>query len=106
MHRFMQNASDASAWPRSQTRRSTRVVNLVEYGLLAMLTITLISIGATLAGNKLNGVFSTVAVAMQQPGSAQDILSSRPTLFGQRTNRRGAPVERDVSGKLSALSAF
>ena len=71
-----------------------------------MLTITLVSIGATLAGNKLNGVFSTVAMAMQQPGSAQNILSSRPTSFGQRTNRKGAPVERDVSGKLTVLTAF
>ena len=105
MGRFSQNASRAFARPRSNTRRATQAVNLVEYGLLTMLIITLVSIGATLAGNKLNGVFSTVAMAMQQP-SAQKVLPSRPTSFGQSTNRKGAPVERDVSGKLSALSAF
>ena len=103
---FSQNAHRASARHSSNTRRSTNVVNVVEYGLLAMVTITLVSISATLAGNRLKGVFGTVAMAMQQPGSAQNILSSRPTSFGQRTNRKGAPVERDVSGKLSALSAF
>ena len=51
MNRFMQNSSDASAWSRSPTRRSANVLNVVDYGLLAMLLITLVSIGATLVGN-------------------------------------------------------
>ena len=84
MGRFSQNASRAFARPRSNTRRATQAVNLVEYGLLTMLIITLVSIGATLAGNEPNGVFSTVAMAMQQP-SAQKVLPSRPTSFGQST---------------------
>ena len=51
MNRFIQNLSDASAWSRSPTRRSANVLNVVDYGLLAMLLITLVSIGATLVGN-------------------------------------------------------
>lgn len=103
--RFSQNASHAFARPRSRGYRSADLANVVEYGLLTMVSITLVSIGATLAGNKLDGVFGTVAMAMQQP-SVQKVLTSRPTSFGQSTNRKGVPVERDVSGKLSALSAF
>lgn len=96
MHRLTQNTSNAYARRGGQARRS---VNVVEYGLLAMLVISLVSIGATLAGSKLKGAFSTVAVAMEESGRAQNILS-----FGQRTNRKGAPVEREVNGKIPALT--
>ncbi|HWJ19690.1 MAG TPA: hypothetical protein VNR65_13275 [Geobacterales bacterium] len=106
MGRFSQNASHAFARPKSRGHRSAHLANVVEYGLLSMLIIIVVSIGATLAGNKLNGVFGTVAMAMEQPGRSQNVLPSRPTSFGQTTNRKGAPVERDVSGKLSALSPF
>ncbi len=46
MHRFMQNMSDASA-----SRSPVVHLHAVDYGLLAMLLITLVAIGATLAGN-------------------------------------------------------
>ncbi len=98
MHRFAQHTSSASAWPRPRRRRSANLANVVEYGILAMLLMTLVSFGATFLGNKLNGVYFTVASAMEQPGRPQTMLS-----FGQRTNRKGAPVERDVSGKLPAI---
>ncbi len=49
----IQNSNDAPAWSGSPTRRSAYVVHLnaVDYGLLAMLFITLVSIGATLLRN-------------------------------------------------------
>jgi Flp pilus assembly pilin Flp len=73
---------------------------MVEYGLLAMLLITLVSIGATLGAGKLNGVFCAVAAAIEQSGRPQNLVS-----FAQRTNRKGAPIEREVSGKLSTIAA-
>ena len=100
MHRFTQNTSSASAWPRSRTRRSTDLAYVVEYGLLAMLVICFVSFGATFVGNKLNGVFLTVTTAMAQSDQPQNVL-----MFGQRTNRKGAPIEREVSGKLSAINS-
>jgi hypothetical protein len=53
MSRSIQNPSYAPACSGSPTRRSVYVVHLsaVDYGLLAMLLITLVSIGATLVGN-------------------------------------------------------
>ncbi|HWJ18164.1 MAG TPA: hypothetical protein VNR65_05485 [Geobacterales bacterium] len=53
MSRFIQNASDAFASSRSPTRQFANVIklNAVDYGLLAMLLVTLVSIGATLVGN-------------------------------------------------------
>ncbi len=101
MNRFTQDTSETQVWFGSNTRRSSSLAGAVEYGLLAMLIITLTSIGATLLGNKLTGIFSTVAYAMQQPGRPQNVVS-----FGQRTNRKGAPVEREVRSKLSALSSL
>ena len=46
MYRFMQNMSDASA-----SRSPVVHLNAVDYGLLAMLLITLVAFGASLAGN-------------------------------------------------------
>ncbi len=104
MHRLTQSASHASAWRRPPARRSTNVANVVEYGLLSMFIISLTSIGATFAGDKLTSVFNTVAMAMQQADTPQNVLAVRTTSSGQRTTRKGAPVERDTSGKLSPLS--
>ncbi len=52
MNRFVQKSSDASAWSMPSTRRFANMVhlNVVDYGLLAMLLITIVSIGATLTG--------------------------------------------------------
>jgi hypothetical protein len=51
MNHFIENLSKASAWSRSPTRRSANGFNAVDYGLLAMLLITLVSIVVTLVGN-------------------------------------------------------
>jgi len=99
MHRLTQNTSNAYARRGYHSRRSANLINAVEYGLLAMLIISLVSIGATLAGSKLNGAFTTVAIAMEESSRPQNIIS-----FGQRTNRKGVPVEREVGGMLSALT--
>ncbi len=98
MPRLTQNARNAHAWHGSQARRLTHVVGAVEYGLLALVLITMVSTGATFVGSKLNGVFFTVADAMGQAARPGNVLA-----FGQRTNRKGAPIEREVSGKLSAI---
>ena len=84
----------------SQTRRLTHVVNVVEYSLMTLVIVTMVSTGATLMGNKLNGVFLTVASAMGPAAKPENVLA-----FGQRTNRKGAPIEREVSGKFSILVA-
>ena len=81
MHRLTQNTSNAYARRGGQARRS---VNVVEYGLLAMLVISLVSIGATLAGSKLKGAFSTVAVAMEESGRASEHSLVRPENKSQR----------------------
>ncbi len=98
MHRFTVNARAAQASRGPQTRRLTHAVNVVEYGLLAMVLITMVSTGATFVGHKLDGVFVTVADAMGQAVKPQTALA-----FGQRTNRKGAPVERKASGPFYAI---
>ncbi len=99
MGRFTQNTNSAT-WLRARTRRSRDMAYVVEYGLLAMMLITVVSCGAAYMGTQLNGVYLTVATAMDQFDRPQNIL-----LFGQRTNRNGAPVEREISGKLFAIEA-
>ena len=96
--RFTQDTRDAYAWSASQTRSSANLSSVVEYSLLTMMVIGLVSTGATLVGTKLTGVFSTVAIAIEQPGRLQNAVS-----YGQRTSRKGAPVEREVSSRFSAL---
>ena len=49
MNRFMQYANDAAA-SRFSHRRSANMLNAVDYGLLAMLLVTLVLIGGTLVG--------------------------------------------------------
>ena len=46
MYRFIQNMSDASA-----SRSPVVHLKAVDYGLLAMLLVTLVAFGATVAGN-------------------------------------------------------
>ncbi len=46
MYRFIQNMSDASA-----SRSPVVHLHAVDYGLLAMLLVTLVAFGATVAGN-------------------------------------------------------
>jgi Flp pilus assembly pilin Flp len=104
MQRFIQETRDAQAWRGPQTRRSPDGANIVEYGLLAMLVAILVATGATLMGNQLSGVFSTVANAMEQSAKPANRPQNVVT-FTQRTNRKGAPIEREVHGKLSALTA-
>ncbi len=101
MYRSTQNTADARAWPKPQTRRSTGVAQVIEYGLLAMLIMTVVAIGATFAGSKINGAFGAVASAIERAGSPKDVFS-----YGQRTNRKGAPVDRNVSGKISPLTSL
>lgn len=100
MYRLAQDARDAHPMRGSQIRRLTHVVSVVEYSLLTLVIVTMVSTGATLMGNKLNGVFLTVASAMDQSVKPQNVLA-----FGQTTNRKGAPIQREVSGKFSVLVA-
>ncbi len=99
MHRFTQDTRDAYAWSSSHSRRSTSLITVVEYGLLVMLLMSLVSIGATLMGSKLTSVFSTVASAMEQAAKPQSVA-----FISQRTNRRGAPIL--VNGKLPTLTSL
>jgi Flp pilus assembly pilin Flp len=69
MQRFTQSTGDAPGWASPQRGRPASAAGAIEYGLMAMLIVTLVSIGATFLGHKLNGVFSTVASAMERPGS-------------------------------------
>jgi Flp pilus assembly pilin Flp len=101
MYRVTQSSENSYAWRRPQARRATGAARAVEYGLLSLLVIILVATGATLMGDRLHGVFFTVASAMEQPGASQ-----RAVWFGQRTNRKGAPVEREVSGRLPAISSY
>jgi len=102
MHpRFIQDTRDAHTWPRSQTRRSADAANIVEYGVLAALVMAFVAVAATFTGSTLNGVFTTVAGAIEQTGGLEHIVS-----FSQRTNRKGAPVERQVSGELPPLASL
>ncbi len=101
MHSFTQSTRYAQARPSPQTRRSGSAVNVIEYGLLAMLLIILVSIAALLLGSRFNGAFGAVAGAVEKAGKPQSIVS-----FGQITNRKGAPSEREVSGKFSAIEPF
>jgi hypothetical protein len=48
MNNAIQNVSNASASSSASTRRFVIVFNAVDYGLLAMLLVTLVSIGASL----------------------------------------------------------
>ncbi len=50
MNRLVQNPGSATA-SNSRTWRHAIVFSPVDYGLLAMLLVTLVSIGVTIAGN-------------------------------------------------------
>lgn len=100
MHRFIQDTGHSNALAKSRNRQPDSTANMVEYGLLAILVIALIATGSTLMGRELTGVFSTVANAMEKSGRTESAVS-----YGQTTSRKGAPVERDVSGKLAALAS-
>jgi Flp pilus assembly pilin Flp len=82
MQHFMQDERSAQAWSMHQTRRSANAANTVEYGLMALLLATLIATGATLMGNRLSGLFSTVAFAMEQSGEPRSTVP-----FAQGTDR-------------------
>lgn len=75
MYRSTHNTGNAHAWHKPQTRRSTDLAHVIEYGLMAMLVLTVVAIGATFAGSRLNGVFSTVANAIERSGSPQNVFS-------------------------------
>jgi Flp pilus assembly pilin Flp len=74
MHRFVQDTGQTSGWPRSQTPRSTDGTNVVEYGLLALLLITVVGTGVTLFEGKLNGVYGAVANTMEQSGGTESVV--------------------------------
>ncbi len=106
MRRLLRVASDGAPWPRGSPRPST---NMIEYGMMAVLAISLVSIGATLAGGELNTVFYAVADALggapRTPGAVTvgpgiKAVAQTPSIVtvGQRASHKGGPVKREVGG--------
>ncbi len=92
MYRILQIASASPA------RRFARLTNVVEYGLLTTVLVTMVSTGATLVGDNLSEVYFTVARTLEQAAKPQGGIT-----FGQTTSRKGAPIVRAVSGKFTPI---
>lgn len=105
MRRLLQAANDGAPWPRGSSRPSTQ---FLEYGMLAVLVISLVSIGATLAGKELNTVFYSVADALggaaHTPavtvGPGIKAVAQTPSIVtvGQKKSHKGGPAVHEVNG--------
>jgi Flp pilus assembly pilin Flp len=68
MERFTDCAGGAAACGSVHNKRSWS--GAIEYGLMAMLIVTVVSTGATLLDSRLSGVFGAVAGVMEQAGGS------------------------------------